>query len=103
MTDDDLKAIEARLAAVTPGDWLMDYRPTVNADGPDGGAAFIGSILAYMPEEDGVWVFPVAHSLTEQDARFIVHAYCDVPNLIAEVRRLRHVISTALAIGKGQA
>lgn len=91
MTEDDLKAIEARAAAATPGPWIPTARPEGEGSWP---VFFLGTSCS---DEDGTWnVFARNHkgTLTEsgKDAKFIAAARADVPALLAEVRRLRSTI-----------
>jgi hypothetical protein len=73
MTDDELKAIEARANAATPGPWHLAI---TGDDDPDRANIEAGAI-------------DVCDNPTNDDATFIAHARTDVPALVAEVRRLR--------------
>lgn len=83
MTDDELKAIEERAKAATPGPWDCTY----------GGS----SAWSVGPESDPQ-LNPVAHVRSRNegpegaDATFIAHARQDIPALSAEVRRLRGLL-----------
>lgn len=73
MTEEELKAIEARANAATPAPWHYD---------PVWGRAR-GESISCMTEEDG---------------EFCAHAREDVPKLIAEVERLREDVFDAGAL-----
>lgn len=85
MTDDELKAIEARAHAATPGPWhegvgkLRDGETREMVISP---ADDVIVALAY-----GGFGNPVDR--TTQDRKFIASARTDVPALVAEVRRLQ--------------
>jgi hypothetical protein len=88
MTEDDLKAIEARANAATPGPWAT------GAGKVEGGQV---RELVIAPNDDvivaiayGGFGNPVDR--TSEDRKFIAHARTDVPALVAEVRRLRGVV-----------
>lgn len=70
MSDLDLDAIEARANAATPG-WREWQGAVVN------------------DEDDVVAEVAFPDDLGRADLAFIVHARQDVPDLVAEVRRLR--------------
>lgn len=74
MTEDDLKAIEARTEAATPGPWEQDLGSVKSPH------AVRGVLPAY-----------VCGIASDQDATFIAAARTDVPDLVAEVRRLREL------------
>jgi hypothetical protein len=72
MADDDLRDIEARMAAAIPGPW------------------------EYMQMRDGRWVVHngdaaanVISTENEADAAFVAHACQDIKSLIEEIRVLR--------------
>lgn len=88
MTDDELKAIEARANAATPGEWQVGPEIPL-AKGREGlmhiNAGDYGEVarlLSYLQDAElaGRW---------RADAQFIAHAREDIPKLIAEIRRLR--------------
>lgn len=90
----DLDAIEARETAATPGDWgyydggdyadiASDYQPT----GP-GSYTFAQSIARIEADEYEAEDDDEAADRMRADAEFITHARTDVPNLLAEIRRL---------------
>jgi hypothetical protein len=78
LTDEDLDAIEARLAGVAPGLWQSD--PLTGTMVLDGLGREIVSSLAYPTD---------AIATTE----FIAHCRADVPRLLAEVHRLRALLA----------
>jgi hypothetical protein len=72
MTDDELKAIEARANAATPGDWhAISTVPDV---------WLIEHIAGHLRAYQGA------------DAVFVAAARSDVPTLLDEVRRLRGLV-----------
>jgi len=75
MTEQELKEIEARANAATPGRWKIQRDSTGNLCG----------IIQTNHVTRDVWPIP----RTQDDIRFIACARQDVPALIAEVRRLR--------------
>jgi len=83
LTDDELRAIEQRLAACTPGPWC--HRMLGFIESLASPRMVIGvTCQKYDPD---------AAPLPGRDnAEFIAHARQDVPRLIAEIRRLRECI-----------
>lgn len=85
MTDEELKEIEERANAATPGPWFAYF---------DGHAGEIhseaGSVLEPYGCEGGACI------VREKDLAFITNARTDVPTLIAEVRESRFRISQLL-------
>jgi hypothetical protein len=82
MPDLDLDAIEARAAAATDGPWL-----------PPIGSGDVGYVWR---SDDGHFQVAIACDGNEEaNAVFIAHARTDIPALVAEVRRLRQVMSEA--------
>lgn len=75
MTEDELRVIEARAEAATPGPWEMEVDDPYVIWGPDDLriVSFKGSTIIGF----------------EDNAPFVAHAREDIPALIAEVRRLR--------------
>lgn len=73
MTEEQLKAIEERAKAATPGPWTPKRlrQNDWHLRGPDG--------IVFAEVED------------DADAAFIAHAREDIPALVEEVRRLRGV------------
>jgi hypothetical protein len=87
LSDERLAEIEKRCAAATPGpwEWPADHcdRFTVVAwsDGPRWGT----------PRDVTVQPEGRTYAQAEADAAFVARARTDVPDLVAEVRRLRAV------------
>jgi hypothetical protein len=85
MTDDELKAIEARANAATPGLWTsLTYECSCHEDGQDdnyvrGPRSTNGEVI-----------------MCERDADFVAHARTDVPALITELRRWREIAAIAV-------
>lgn len=79
MTEQELKEIEARANAATPGPW--DYEIGYN-----GSNLYIGCELVASTRPSAVyWEAP------KSDIKFIAYARKDIPRLIDEVRRLRDI------------
>lgn len=91
MTPERLAAIRDRAICATEGPWA----PWFDQDGQPhmSGMLMVGNAAAVIPEGEtwieGVDVNPIAHTYTPEDRRFIAHARTDVPDLLAEVDRLR--------------
>jgi hypothetical protein len=84
MTPERLAEIEARTEAATPGPWFADSHVV------DFGRPYRSDV--YVP-------FAVVHAHADHrtrqqeiNAAFIAHARADVPDLVAEVHRLRAVL-----------
>jgi hypothetical protein len=90
VTDDELRQIEARLAAASPGPWTSYVEGRDHTSGDD----FIrvsednAEPDLYLSRAVAGGVVPA--STADQD--FIAHARQDIPALIAEIRRLRDLI-----------
>lgn len=93
----DLETIKARVAAATPGPWI------VGGQGP-------GECYPARPVAGGrvsrEWPEPIFHPGVEGDgggrwenAEFCAHAREDIPALIAEVEHLRGAIASHVAEG----
>ncbi|NWE51973.1 hypothetical protein [Brevundimonas sp. P7753] len=85
MDEDDLRQIEARVDAASPGPW------TSWIEGRDhtAGSSFIETRSAEGRGDD---IELLGASSADQD--FIAAARSDIPALIAEVRRLRNLMDT---------
>ncbi|MNT42355.1 hypothetical protein D3C72_1787740 [compost metagenome] len=85
MDEDDLRQIEARVDAASPGPW------TSWIEGRDhtAGSSFIETRSAEGRGDD---IELIGASSADQD--FIAAARSDIPALIAEVRRLRNLMDT---------
>lgn len=109
LPDARLAEIEARHGAATPGPWLDDngYRVYVPA-------ASVRKLLPHSPhiEDRDHLLLETKHNdvSNPHDSTFIAHAWQDVPDLLAEVRRLRAALAVrerqlsiaAGNLGKGQ-
>lgn len=93
----DLDEIEQRANAATPGPWRIVRDQTDGFYGEeaydihagDGSTVAQGGTL-----EDGG---PSVGACYHEDAEFIAHAREDIPALIAEVKRLRHIAEFAIS------
>lgn len=91
MTPERLAMIESRIGWATEGPWA----PWLDQDGQPHmhGLLMVGNADAVIPEGEtwveGVNVNPIAHTYTPEDRQFIAHARTDMPDLLAEVKRLR--------------
>jgi hypothetical protein len=85
MTPEQLAEIEARAEAATPGVWYWE------ALGEHGYPQRIGNDAEVAVAE--TWTDP---EWPPANAEFIAHARTDVPDLVAEVRRLRAAVDAAL-------
>lgn len=81
LSEDDLRAIEARANAATDGPWRD---PWAAPDGEDEFRSAGGQTIFAAEFCDGPRL-----AINPPDAAFIAHAREDVPRLLAEVRRLR--------------
>jgi hypothetical protein len=84
VTEDELKAIEARAEAAWAGPWTIEYDRNDQANiyaGPD-------CWLALLPHQ---CVAPIEQE-QKRNAAFVAAARTDVPALVAEVRRLRDAL-----------
>ena len=90
ISDSELDAIEARIAASTPGPWVSYYEGRDHMSGD----SFIQTPIQdiYISADD--YAGGGGHLLADLD--FIAHARQDLPRLIAEVRRLRSLDSRAV-------
>jgi hypothetical protein len=91
MKKEEIEAIKRQCAAATPGPWTVDFGFNIkcgdgyglNADGD------------FSAEHEDAW-----RQRKESNADFIAHARTDVPSLVAEVERLRQVLSAHLEYQK---
>ena len=74
LSADELRAIEARVNATTPGPW----RSIIEGRDQDSGSSFITT------EGEDIYL----SGATDADQDFIAHARQDIVRLLAEVRRL---------------
>lgn len=84
LTEEYLAGIERRIAAASPGPW----RSYVEGRDHDSGSSFI---MSGPPEHRGEDIELIGATVADQD--FIAHARTDLPNLLAEVRRLRVLLA----------
>ncbi|MGW4380156.1 hypothetical protein [Kitasatospora sp. NPDC004531] len=100
LSDEELNAIERRVAAASPGPWTAFLESRQAA----GGDSFIR--LDADPEQDDEFYLhrfvdgrPILgiDPRTDADLDFIAAARQDVPRLLAEVRRLRGAVSRQAA------
>jgi hypothetical protein len=92
VSNDDLRQIEARHAAASPGPWKCKHPADMTRASSSGA---IPSIV--YPNSEG---YPLAHCYGGNfgDTDFITAAWDDVRRLVAEVERLRVAIQ-ALEVG----
>jgi len=90
VTDDELREIEDRLTAASPGPWTSYVEGRDHESGDD---------FIRVSENDSEPDLYLARAITggvvpasTADQDFIAHARQDIPALIAEVRRLRELI-----------
>ncbi len=81
MDRDELEKIRDRERRATPGPWRVTKETSIDVEGHEP-SSFI--VNALNPDPGGV--------LEESDSEFIAHAREDVPNLVAEVEILTHVV-----------
>ncbi|GHH81738.1 hypothetical protein GCM10018781_65010 [Kitasatospora indigofera] len=98
LSEDELSAIERRVAAASPGPWVgwLESRHGI------GGSSFIelpGDVEVddelYLTRATGGRRVGGAHAQTDADIDFIAGARQDVPRLVSEVRRLRAALEEA--------
>lgn len=85
MTEDELKQIEERAAAATPGPWFAKHgviKWYVYSLDEDLGF----SLQEFHPDDGRDWA-------TGETAAFIAASRQDIPALVAEVRRLREALA----------
>lgn len=83
-TDIDIEAIEARLAAATPGEWKAGRMDTESYDGNG-----YGPYKNVYGGPDGETAARGEGPNCRANAAFIAHAPADIAALLAEVKRLR--------------
>ncbi|MFC3984931.1 hypothetical protein [Streptosporangium jomthongense] len=91
LTDARLAEIRARHTATTPGPWRLDGPycwPFDMSDDPH-----MSSVISAGEERTAVLVPALDNPRGEKDLAFAVHAHRDIPDLVAEVERLRaHIL-----------
>ena len=88
MTDSELDEIEQRAAATTPGPWTAYIEGRDHTSGDDFimiGEPGTAQIDVYVTHYSGTSPKPAP----DADLDFIAHARRDIPQLVAEIRRLR--------------
>lgn len=91
-----LTAIEARVNAATPGEWVAV--DTGRKNGSHWYVVSSGEAIASIHANDGS-----DEVQREPDAEFIAHARTDIPLLLAEVRRLQGMIDGWKIVSKARA
>ena len=92
MTPERLDEIEARADSATPGPWTKKP-PERLTEGPAAGMLPGVCIAATSPsKQNRVYANPPGGQFPSADQNFIAHARTDVPDLIAEVRRLKSAL-----------
>ncbi len=86
MTEEQLKEIEERAGAATPGPWV--WAPSIG-----GGVEVLNQI---RPDGTMYEIGPWREDFEPQDAYFIAAARTDVPDLVAEVQKLHSVLTELL-------
>ena len=86
LTDERLAEIEARCNAATPGPWTL----MPEMCGPDGQGVYEESGLGIICEVGDP--YPRGDNHPQENMEFIAAARADVPDLLAEVRRLRALV-----------
>lgn len=93
LSDKDLSDIEARAKSAQTGPWVarkatdLEGWPCAFTTGEDDDGN------RWVVETDGVPASQTNGATAEDDARFVAHARQDVPALVAEVRRLRALLT----------
>ena len=89
MTPERLDEIEVRADSATPGPWTKKP-PERLTEGPAAGMLPGVCIAATSPsKQNRVYASPPGGQFPSADQNFIAHARTDIPDLLAEVRRLR--------------
>lgn len=86
MDEERLAEIEARANAATPGPWEAGESAF---DSSTGGGSCLG---VFAPTKYSPRALLANEVFDEADAAFIAHARADVPDLVAEMRRLRDTL-----------
>jgi hypothetical protein len=110
LTDDELAEMERRAGAATPGDWLHEIETNPrNESGMEYGLkndtrySVVVTSWVHGQAKDRLLILGTSHSpfferpvtpyISPEDAEFIAHARTDIPKLIAEVRRLKEILT----------
>jgi hypothetical protein len=131
VTDERLAEIEARANAATRGPWragapdwrcrkpehgtmqhpgppecvyqYAGWQAAVGVVSPDPGYAADDTRAAERPAVAGTWDYESGGILAPADVVFVAHARADVPELVAEVKRLREaVVLLRLRLDEGE-
>jgi len=88
MDEKQLQAIRARRAAITPGEWWVDYREDFTKDG----IAYYTPVVTTSDVDIATVVIDLdADVALSPDAEFIANAANDIDALLAEIERLNRV------------
>ncbi|MFE3452780.1 hypothetical protein ACFXJ8_28030 [Nonomuraea sp. NPDC059194] len=106
MTEEELRTIEERANAATPGPWhlcllddawatnLVAISTTPHVDSPRwpawDGQKMVAATLVQFPER----YIDIKDARWDENADFIAHARSDVPRLVEEIRRLRTLLAS---------
>jgi hypothetical protein len=98
MTEQELAAIEARVAAASAGPWRSRWRELAETQHEDTESIVVTPDFDRPGSHEGnrvvvglLWHDGHHAAVTEDNAEFIAAARQDVPALLAEVRRLREL------------
>lgn len=91
ITDEELAAMQARVEATTPGPWRSSFEGRDHFSGDSVIVTREQEIEIYISADD--YAGGGGHFCADLD--FIAHARQDVPRLIAEVQRLRALLTTS--------
>ncbi len=96
MTDERLAEIRARVEAACPAPWRVNTKDRAGEDWPIGfvlhGILDVGQDTDgtnWIVTTDGIRASQMVSGGAEEDATFIAHARTDIPDLLAEIGRLR--------------
>lgn len=81
MTDEEIAAIRARAEAATPGPWETDDVESWYVYKVERGSGVATEVAEFL-----------SRMLRQSDAAFVAHARQDVPDLLAEIERLRGLL-----------
>ena len=98
LTDEDLAAIRARVEAATPGPWVHQITTACYSviQGGDRRSDHVHLAMMGTDGDGSPYNEPETYPNGDNDAEFIAHAREDVPALVAEVERLRNLLTGAL-------
>lgn len=87
LTEDEIKAIEQRTKAATPGEWITEFDPY-------GGYDCMGPGV-HITNIKGDMVVTCEDGPMKENADFIASAKQDIPRLVADLRAAKRVIEAA--------